>query len=465
MRIISPASRTMQQRALAAHELLDGGVPSPEVHSAFRGFGGPAALDPALSGLRPLVKDSWLRSLSLRPDPDRAAAPVGFGDDELARRRREHPLAAALPVFERLLVQPIRDTGLLMAIGDESGRLLWVDGDAAARRRAERMAFRPGADWSEQAVGTSAPGTALAVGAGVQISGAEHFSRRAHSFSCTAVPIRCPETGRILGVVDLTGDEDAVAPHTLALLQAAVAAAEAQLRIIQLSAGAGPGLSDATGSGASASSARSGATVRPDRSLQPLHLRVTGHAPPRAGTDASTEVGLRHAEILTLLAWHPHGLASDGLVELLYPAPGATDAGTLRAEMVRLRKAMAGVDPLLVPASRPYRLGAGIRTDAHEVLDAIDCGDHPAALAAYGGPVLPRSEAPGIEAVRSRVSASLRQAMLEDAGVDTLLEYLRLPEAEHDAEGWLTALRLLPARSPKRAGVVARLERLDAESA
>jgi hypothetical protein len=439
MPLTSPATRSWQARALEAHAAL---ASDPQA--------------PALSRLRPLVKDSWLRSLSLRPDPDRTAAPVCLGEDELARRRREHPLAAVLPVFERLLFEPVRGTGLLVAVGDEHGKLLWVDGDGPARRRAERMAFQPGADWSERAVGTSAPGTALAVGAGVQISGAEHFSRHAHAFSCTAVPVRCPDTGRILGVVDLTGGEDAVAAHTLALLQASVAAAEAELRVMRLSA-ARPAPTGAPGAASIPVLPGSGTPVPV---APPVHLRITGYAQPTAGTAGGTELGLRHAEILALLAWHPHGLSSDGLVELLHPAPDRADTGTLRAEMVRLRKAMSTLDPQLVPASRPYRLGAAVRTDAHAVLAALDRGEHAAALAAYRGPVLPRSEAPGIEAIRARVAASLREAMLQDADADTLLAYLRLPEAEDDAEAWLTALRLLPPRSPRRAGIVAHLESL-----
>ena len=44
---------------------------------------------------------------------------------------------------------------------------------AETLRRAEHMDFVEGADWSEAAVGTSAPGTALASGRGVQIAGAE----------------------------------------------------------------------------------------------------------------------------------------------------------------------------------------------------------------------------------------------------------------------------------------------------
>lgn len=431
MRLNTPASRMLQRHARAAHEILG---------RARAGAPGGAALD----GLRPVVHDSWLRSLGFLPDPDRVEPGPGLGEAELEAYRREHPLAGIMPVIDRLLVQPARDTGLLVAVGDEFGRLLWVEGDASALRRAEGMAFVPGADWSERSVGTSAPGTALATGKGVQVSGAEHYSRQAHRWSCTAVPVHDPATGRLLGVVDLTGNADAVAAHSLALLHAAVAAAEADLML--------------------------GGAFRPRRPLAaPVHrtsaaagLAVLGHD---GGLLTSAGTGLplggRHAEILTLLAWHRAGLTAEELA-----AAVLGDAGqpvTLRAEMVRLRKALAGHDPGLSLLSRPYRLEPSVVLDAREVLDLVARGQHGRALAAYRGPVLPRSTAPGIEEIRAEVSGGLRQAMLQDASADVLMDYLDLPEAARDAEALRTALQVLPPRSPRRAVVVSRLMRLEAE--
>ena len=154
--------------------------------------------------------------------------------EELEEYRRQHPLATIMPVIHKLLVLPSHDSGLLVAVGDEVGRLLWVEGDPAMQRRAEGMMFVPGADWSEATVGTSAPGTALALGRGIQISGAEHYKRSVHPWSCTAVPFHDPDSGALLGVVDITGTESAVAPHTLSLVEATVAAAQAQLRVERL---------------------------------------------------------------------------------------------------------------------------------------------------------------------------------------------------------------------------------------
>ena len=305
------------------------------------------------------------------------------------------------------------------------------------------MLFVEGADWSERAVGTSAPGTALALDHGIQIKGEEHFNRIVHPWSCTAVPVHDPGTGAVLGVIDITGGDDAVAPATLPLVEAAVAAVESELRIRRLDA-----------------SPRRPAPRRRVEA-QPL-LSVLGTDVGRlTGHNGTVELSTRHAEILTLLAWHSEGLSVDRLASLVYEREDSIV--TLRAEMVRLRRVLESVDPLLVPLSRPYRLQRRLELDAQRVLAFLDRGAHRVALGAYTGSIMPTSTAPGVVELREEVSSRLREALLTDASVETLLGYARTDEAAYDAEVWRACLRLLPPKSPKRAAVVARLERIEAE--
>ncbi|WP_449372270.1 hypothetical protein [Arthrobacter psychrolactophilus] len=145
--------------------------------------------------MRPLVRESWQRSLEALSTPDGLTPPLVWESRELIEFRRQHPLAAIMPVINKLLIEPSHDTGLLIAVGDEHGRLLWVEGDSAARRHGENINFATGADWSESVAGTSAPGTALVLGKSVQIVGQEHFNPAVHSWSCTAVPMHDPDSG------------------------------------------------------------------------------------------------------------------------------------------------------------------------------------------------------------------------------------------------------------------------------
>lgn len=396
-----------------------------------------------IEGVRRLVEESWHRSLSLAVDPDRSLADVDIESAELREYRDSHPLSLALPTIHRLLIRHTFDAGLIVAVGDQDGRLLWIDGDRTLRRKAEGMMFVEGADWSEGRVGTSAPGTALALDHGIQIHGPEHFTRIVHPWSCTAVPVHDPASGGVLGVIDITGGAEAVAPATLPLLEAAVAAVEAELRIRRLDEPAPRRVIQR-------------AVPRPDDSATLSILGTEGGRLEARGR--SVDLSARHTEILALLAWHPSGLSAERLADLL-----DTTVATVRPEMVRLRRAVEQVDASLVPMSRPYRLPRRLDLDAHRVLAFLDRGAHKVALAGYSGQVLPVSTAPGIRAIRDEVSARLRESLLTDASADTLLDYARTDEAAYDAEVWAAVLRMLPPKSPKRASVVARLERIEAE--
>jgi transcriptional regulator of acetoin/glycerol metabolism len=410
-----------------------------------------------------MIQESWRRSAELRANPDNPEAPLAMDREELEGYRRQHPLAAIMPVIHKLLVLPSHDSGMLVAVGDELGRLLWVEGDAAMQRKAEGMMFVPGADWSEATVGTSAPGTALALGRGIQISGAEHYKRSVHPWSCTAVPFHDPDSGALLGVVDITGTESAVAPHTLSLVEATVAAAQAHLRVERLQlAAASSGPAARRRSPAASGTAGSAAATRDATSLYRNSLQLLGRDQALLSIDGRTiALSARHSEILTLLSAHPEGLTAEELCSLLYLGEASTM--TLRAEMVRLRKVLQQLNPEAVPASRPYRLPMDLVPDSGQVLNCLQRGAHRIALEIYRGSVLPRSEAPGITELRNRVSSLLREAVLTDGSAESLLKYAQLPEARDDVDVRVAALRLLPPRSPKRAAVVADLERLDAE--
>ena len=150
----------------------------------------------------------------------------------LDRMRASHPLAPALPVIRRLLVDDATDAGVVVAVTAADGTLLWVEGDRKACRKAERMNFVPGADWSERGAGTNAPGTALALDAELQIRGTEHFSRIVQPWSCTAVPVHDPATGALIGAIDLTGGTQVASPQTLALVRATAVAVENHLALV-----------------------------------------------------------------------------------------------------------------------------------------------------------------------------------------------------------------------------------------
>lgn len=392
-----------------------GRVPSAQVramHNLFvAGRVGADYLDS--SPLRRVVVESWQRSLATGVDPDQGGQPsdVVSALDEL---RNGHPLAAALPLIRRLLVEDAVDAGVVVAITAADGTLLWVEGDRAACRKAEAMNFVPGTDWSEHTAGTNAPGTALALDRELQIRGSEHFSRVVHPWNCTAIPVHDPSTGALLGAIDLTGGSAVASPQTLALVRATAVAVENQLALLRLTQPA-PDVADGA------------------------RLTVLGTDRARwhpGGADSGTASAAltgRHADILVLLARHPEGLSADHLAMLLDDKD--LDVVTIRAEMSRLRRVIGGH----YIGSRPYRLLTPMTSDIGDVFDALQAGDAAAALAAYSGALLPQSVSPAIGRLRTELTTSLRGAVLAAASagyLDLLRRWLQLPDGRDDRHGW-----------------------------
>ncbi|WP_244632261.1 hypothetical protein [Microbacterium sp. Se63.02b] len=254
-------------------------------------------------------------------------------------------------------------------------------------------------------------------------------------------------------MIDITGGPDVVSPQARLLVDATARAVESELMVARLQA-----------------RSETPRTKSPSKARTPVTSRATLHVLGRdrarletesAHGESMVELSARHAAILLMLAVHRQGLSAERLCELVYGPEVSPD--TLRPEMVRLRKVLERTAPDLVPESRPYRLPVALDTDAQDVLSLLDRGAHRVALTAYRGPVLPESTSPGVEEFRESVRAALREAMLSEASLDVLLSYAEIPEGQADAEALRLALEMLPARSPKRAGLVARIERLTAD--
>ncbi len=393
--------------------------------------------------VRPLVSASWRRSLSSGLDPETSLAPIALMDAELDGWRNRHPLAPMMPVIRRLLVEDAADTGLLVAVSDAAGRLLWVEGPHALLRRAEGIHFVAGSVWSEAQAGTNAPGTALALDQPVQIFAAEHLVRSVTPWSCSAAPIHDPDTGAVLGALDLTGGHDVAAPRTMAIVRATVAAVESELKLNRLL------------HGRVLDPAASGHEQRDRPTLRTLGRPVAS----LEGRHGVTRLSLRHSEILVLLAAHPEGMSGDQLAVALHEHDQA--AVTLRAEMSRLRATLRGIEL----AARPYRLEGPLRTDLDDVRHHLAEGEVGAAVDLYRGPLLPASEAPGVLRLRSALHEQVRAAAIASADPDALLRFGDTDHGRLDWQVWRAAASALEPASPRAPAVRSHLSYLESELA
>ena len=188
-----------------------------------------------VSGVRSPVAESWRRSLDAGVDPSggRLAA-VASDREEASEHWQAHPLAEAAPLIRDCLASIAVESDELIVVSDAAGMLLALEGSTKVRSlAADSMNFTEGALWSETSAGTNAIGTALAADHAVQIFATEHFVEPVQAWTCAAAPVHDPETGELIGVIDVTGLKKHVHPHTLAIVMTTARAVESHLRRLQ----------------------------------------------------------------------------------------------------------------------------------------------------------------------------------------------------------------------------------------
>lgn len=185
-------------------------------------------IDP--EAVRSEVARSWRRCRDAGIDPRGPKTPVRIRGDELEAhlRRNRHYLEAAAP-FMRFPEQAVRDSGFILVLTDANGVVLQLYGDEEVIARARANNYVPGCCRSEAVVGTNAIGMAIVEKKPVQLSGAEHYNIRHHSWTCASAPVFGPE-GEFLGTVTLSGESNDAHQHTLGLVIAAADAIHNRLR-------------------------------------------------------------------------------------------------------------------------------------------------------------------------------------------------------------------------------------------
>jgi hypothetical protein len=453
------------------------------------------------------IADSWKRSLGAGVDPSPSgSAPLVADDDEAAARWEVHPLVSSAPLIRECFAGIADDAAHLMVISDADGTLLWLEGAPSVRlAAANSMNFAVGALWSEGGAGTNAIGTALAADHAVQVFAAEHFNEVVQQWTCAAAPVHDPETGEVLGIVDLTSRMSTVHPHSFAVAVATAGAVEAHLRVSMherdmrmrsrysdlVSAGRDPralvmrsgrvlasrpdgwtgperlavpswGGAFTLPSGAHAFAEpldREGAyLVRRLEVLGPglgagvVDLHLLAREPVVVLGGRRVPLRRRQAEILALLCRRTDGCTTEELGSDLYGDEAANSS--VRGEVSRLRK-------LGVPiSSEPYRLTVPVESDVARVQAMLRSGAVREAAEAYTGSLLPLSDAPGVVRLRDELDDWLRHAVLSGDDREALWAFAQSPAGRDDTAAWKLALSRLDFRDPRRSQAAAQLRRL-----
>jgi PAS domain S-box-containing protein len=180
----------------------------------------------AAGGLRQPIVESWKRSLATGLDPTDLLAPIEADESEVIARWFDHPLSSLTHVLTEQLRKVADESRSIVVVTDASGLVLHRVGDEWLKERAAEMNLVEGARYSEAADGTNGIGTALAADHAFQVFAFEHFNERHHEWVCSGAPVHDPVSGRIVGLVDLSGLWRMANPRSLELVAAATARLE-----------------------------------------------------------------------------------------------------------------------------------------------------------------------------------------------------------------------------------------------
>jgi DNA-binding transcriptional ArsR family regulator len=394
---------------------------------------------------------------------------------EASARWKAHPLAAASGVIRECLGPIATATAQFVVVSDADGMVLWMDGPD-----------------------------------GVRLDGAEsmHFNGGVQERTRAAAPVHDPDTGLLLGIIDVIGKLGTVDPFSLGCAVATARAVEYHLLSVMYERDArlraryedrivagGPRAALLTPSGRVISAGDSvswiGATrvavppgggeltvpsgvrafaepvgqqeafvvraadrSRADSGRPRLRLRLLRRDQPGVELDGRLlALSPTRIEILALLCARPGGMTSEELAADLYGDDGRPSA--VRVQIFRLRKDLG---PWIDTA--PYRLALDVDSDVAEVCRLLDSGAVREAAERYQGPLLADSEAPGVVRERDALETWLRQAVMTSDEPEALWAWTQSWSGREDLAAWKRLLANLDYSDRRRTLAASRVSAL-----
>jgi sigma-54 dependent transcriptional regulator, acetoin dehydrogenase operon transcriptional activator AcoR len=168
-----------------------------------------------------VILRSWQRC-SQHLDNSHAPPPCRVDSDLLNERREAQGLLRRIVQPEMdALAELVSESDSLVLLADEEGLILDAVGGLNFLQKAQQVYLQSGVHWSEAARGTNAIGTALIEGHPVLVKGQQHYLEANGILSCAAAPIFSPQ-GKLLGVLDVSGDSEQMHNQALGMVRLAI---------------------------------------------------------------------------------------------------------------------------------------------------------------------------------------------------------------------------------------------------
>lgn len=169
------------------------------------------------------LNNSWHRSSEAGLRENRLPDDIRLGKFQLSERREYSAKLIsglekyALPLFNQMFAR----TNSRLILTDVQGVILASWGQEQFGSRLTSIALENGVCWQEKLKGTNAIGTAIIEAKPISIIGNQHFINQHRFISCSACPI-FDHNGAMLGVLDITSEQQVHHANTQLLIQSMV---------------------------------------------------------------------------------------------------------------------------------------------------------------------------------------------------------------------------------------------------
>ena len=164
--------------------------------------------------LRQEIALSWKRCLVRNINPTKTRDHRIIADFVEHNEKAKRLFAVARPHIQQLY-DAVKGNGYIVLLTDADGVILTTIGDRKISNVAESLSLIPGANCSEDMIGTSSPGICIIRKKPIQTFSHEHYCQYYHDWSCSSAPVLDGQ-GNLLGTIDLSNIDRK--PHPSLLL-------------------------------------------------------------------------------------------------------------------------------------------------------------------------------------------------------------------------------------------------------
>ncbi|WP_163536399.1 EAL domain-containing protein [Gracilibacillus sp. YIM 98692] len=164
-------------------------------------------------------------------DPDEILRPaVNMTDSQLEEKRESYSeILEVVSFFSNKLLNSLKGTPILLVVSDENGFVLDLAGDKTIKATVNQLGIKPGAQFTQEDMGTNVISLALQQRHPIQLIGTDHYHKYLQHIACYGVSFHYTDVDNLLGSISIMTTIELQNPLYLNMLSNVVDSIEREL--------------------------------------------------------------------------------------------------------------------------------------------------------------------------------------------------------------------------------------------